>query len=753
MRYHLLARPTRPQRAHGNYCGRRSVPLWLLGVTIVGCLATAAAQDAAAFTRPYGGVAPVQGERPLLVILLDAASEPVSKTDAQVRALFFGGGDNVANYFTEVSNGAFTYREAFVTPWLIAQDDPDTPTDESSADWTHIGGEPHEQIKGNWVIRQVERMTPFRFRDYDANGNGSVTPDELAIVWVYRGTSGREREVWPGIVPAEGLPGGVVVPRLARGGDQSDWPLFAHELAHLNLGLKDLYVDRAATYEGVGRLSLMCDGGAPTHLDPWAKMKLGWLVPRVITSDGWVALTDSETNLGGSAVILYDPSHGTQEYFLVENRWSGASMEQGLGLDGLAVWHITEFGNPSAEEDWGRRTIRLVWAGGPPTALVADQCPHRADALFDARDPARAYALTPWSTPASLHWRDGSEASLSLWFIPEAAPLVHVYADFAPIGTIATSLDVVTAGSTSDLGAYRSAAGYALAQGRASRDVVGFGIASDDHAYVWYADGTVSSGTSRDLTAYRPAQPYVLAPGKSPADVLDMAIASDDHVYVWYADGTVSAGSSRDLASYRPAAPFALPPGYEPSDVLAIGIAKSDDHVYVWYADGMVSAGSSRDLDQYRMPYRFTTPVGTAPIDLVGIGIAASDDHVYAWFGTPGQLVAGERRSIVGAYTEGVVLAGGRTEVHAVVLADNGRPMPGASVMITADRGTFLATGGTSITGVTRANGRFDATWQAPPKDGATVDVDATFTVQATAQGVVPGRATTSILVQAEPVR
>ena len=711
------------------------------------------AQDASTFTRPYGGVVPVQGERPLLVILLDAATEPQSKSQTQVRDLFFGSGDNVATYYSEVSNGAFTYREAFVTPWLIAEDNPDTPVDESSSEWTHIGGEPHEQIKGNWVIRQVERMTPFRFRDHDANRDGQVTPDELAIVWVYRGVAGREREVWPGVVPAEGLPGGVLVPHLARGGDQNDWPLFAHELAHLNLGLKDLYVDQGATYEGVGRLSLMCDGYAPTHLDPWAKMKLGWLVPRLVTADGWIALTDSETNLGGSAVILYDPNHGTQEYFLIENRWSGTSVERNLGLEGLTVWHVTEFGTPSPQEDWGRKTIRLVWAGGPPDPFFAGECPHRADALFDARDPARAYALTPWSTPASLRWRDGSEASLSLWFIPEAGPLVHVYADFAPIGTIATSLDVVTAGSTSDLGAYRPAAGYALAPGHASRDVVGFGIASDDHVYVWYADGTVSSGTSRDLTAFRPAQPYVLAPGKTPADVLDMAIASDDHVYVWYADGTVSAGSSRDLASYRPASPFALPPGYGPSDVLAIGIAKSDDHVYVWYADGMVSSGSSRDLGQYRMPYRFATPVGTAPFDLVGIGIAASDDHVYAWFGTPGQLVAGERRAIVGSYTEGVVLAGNRTDVHVVVLADNGLPLPGASVVITASSGSFAASGGTSITGVTRANGRFDASWQAPPASETATDVDATFTVQATAQGVVPGRTTTMVLVQGKPVQ
>lgn len=736
--------------------GRRHATLravrWVVGLMLA-LLAGARALDVSAFTKPYGGVVPVHGERPLLVVLLDAASEPQTKTQAQVRDLFFGPGDNVASYFAEVSHGAFTYREAFVTPWLIAQDDPRTPLDESSVNWTHIGGEPYEQEKGNWVVRQVERMTAFRFADYDENEDGRVTPDELAIVWVYRGTEGRERAVWPDVIDADRLPGGVLVENLPRGGDQNDWPLFAHELAHLNLGLADLYVDQAATYEGVGPFSLMCDGYAPTHLDPWAKMKLGWLVPRVVTADGWVALTDAETSLGGSAVILYDPNHGTQEYFLVENRWPGASMERNLGFAGLAVWHITEFGNPSRGEDWGRRTIHLVWAGGPPAPLVPDACPSRSDALFDARDPARAYALTPWSTPASLRWSDGSEASLSLWFIPEAGPLVHVYADFAPIGTIATTLDVVTAGTSQDLGAYRAALGYALAPGRSSRDVVGIGIASDDHVYVWYGDGTVSAGDSRDLDAYRAPQPYVVAPGKTPGDVLDMAIASDDHVYVWYADGTVSAGSSRDLASYRPAAPFALPPGYDTSDVLAVGIAKSDDHVYTWYVDGMVSSGTSRDLGQYRAPYRFAAPVGTVPIDLVGADVAASDDHVYAWFGTSGQLVAGERRAIVGAYTEGVVLAGNRTELHVVVLADNGLPMAGANVTVSADRGTFVASGGVDVSGVTRANGRFDATWQAPPASATPVDANVIFTVQATAQGVVPGRATTSILVQAKPVQ
>ena len=166
-------------------------------------------------------------------------------------------------------------------------------------------------------------------------------------------------------------------------------------------------------------------------------------------------------------------------------------------------------------------------------------------------------------------------------------------------------------------------------------DIVGMSIAcSNDRVYTWYVGGNVTEGASSVLGAIRPYAPpsrYSLPPGKSPRDIVGMGIAGDDHVYVWYRDGTVSSGTSIDLDRFRLPARYSLAPGKSPSDVVAIDIACSDDHVYVWYSDGTVSSGNSTDLDKFQRPVRYSLPAGQTPRDVVEMGIARND-HVYAWY-------------------------------------------------------------------------------------------------------------------------
>ncbi len=149
-----------------------------------------------------------------------------------------------------------------------------------------------------------------------------------------------------------------------------------------------------------------------------------------------------------------------------------------------------------------------------------------------------------------------------------------------------------------------------------------------------YREGNlVSAGTSWDLDAYRPLFNYRLPVGKTPADIVGMGIAgSNDHVYIWYVDGTVSSGTSWDLDAYRSPYQYSLPPGKTPKDIVGMGIAGSNDHVYVWYTDGMVSSGTSRDLDNYRPLYKYSLPPGRTSSDLTGLGIVGSNDFAFAWY-------------------------------------------------------------------------------------------------------------------------
>lgn len=179
---------------------------------------------------------------------------------------------------------------------------------------------------------------------------------------------------------------------------------------------------------------------------------------------------------------------------------------------------------------------------------------------------------------------------------------------------------------------FSAAAGVAGHAGLVPGDVIAAGVAcSDDHVYVWTRYGTVISGTSTDHDKYRTARPYSLPPGKTPADIVGVGIAGNDRVYAWYRDGTVSSGTTSNLGRHMVSSPYALPQGKTPEDVVGMAIACSDDHVYAWYRDRTVSSGSSSSLDRYRSRYAYSTPGGRSPAQIAGMGIAG-DDRVYAWY-------------------------------------------------------------------------------------------------------------------------
>lgn len=333
------------------------------------------------------------------------------RTPEYYHQLIFDAPKSVRGYYWENSYRQFTFSKAYITPWLTAQDDLKTSDwDESSLRFFHFYDEQHNyERKSAWAIRQVERLTSFKFKDYDTNRDGKVTTDELAILWIYPGDSdARARGVNPALVKENYMSAGVEIGLLARGAAGMDLTTMAHELGHEVLHLEDLYP--APGFTGVGRFSLMSFTDAGSHLDPWSKIKLGWLNPQVVSHDGWYDLAAVEAS--PTAYILHDPAHGTQEYFIVENRWPGNSFEANLPDRGLAIWHIDErFQNDPG--DWGRKTIQLEWAG-----------PEGDDnrALWDGAEP---------HTPASTYpvWHQNTTSGIGISSIPAAGSNVRVFFD------------------------------------------------------------------------------------------------------------------------------------------------------------------------------------------------------------------------------------------------------------------------------------------------------------------------------------
>jgi M6 family metalloprotease-like protein len=109
---------------------------------------------------------------------------------------------------------------------------------------------------------------------------------------------------------------GIINENIARLG------IMTHELLH-TLGVPDLYdKGRADLGGGTGQFSIMSSpwgqGGNPTypgHLDPWSKMRLGWLTPIPITYDGEYSAEPSETD---ADVYIIREGFPEGEYLLIE---------------------------------------------------------------------------------------------------------------------------------------------------------------------------------------------------------------------------------------------------------------------------------------------------------------------------------------------------------------------------------------------------------------------------------------------------
>ncbi|MBO3748357.1 hypothetical protein J5X84_19965 [Streptosporangiaceae bacterium NEAU-GS5] len=159
--------------------------------------------------------------------------------------------------------------------------------------------------------------------------------------------------------------------------------LIAHEASHLLLGTADMYW---GTTTRPGRYSVMDDHTRASHLDPFHKLKLGFVTPNVVEINKWTTATVSLNAVESSQeiTILYDPARADKEYFILENRspsTGGALNYDAFVNGGIAVWHIIEDtatqdqfppsgGSDIQSGDWGRKGVRLLAVLGSGSSLT-----------------------------------------------------------------------------------------------------------------------------------------------------------------------------------------------------------------------------------------------------------------------------------------------------------------------------------------------------------------------------------------------
>jgi M6 family metalloprotease-like protein len=208
-------------------------------------------------------------------------------------------------------------------------------------------------------------MASFDFARYDRDRNGQVTDDELMVVVI----SAMDRpSLWSGGINRS-FPGGCAPTRTAGVRLCSDAAIIAegtgfgtlaHEFTH-TLGTIDLY---GARFRNNAGMTLMAgtefsseDVHRYYHLDPWHKIRLGWVKPRIhLVAPGGkteqftlsVPLrTASSTN---APLVLFDPSRVSGdyiEYFVLEFRNPrrepvATSYDANVADGGVVVWQVRQ---------------------------------------------------------------------------------------------------------------------------------------------------------------------------------------------------------------------------------------------------------------------------------------------------------------------------------------------------------------------------------------------------------------------------
>jgi len=401
---------------------------------------------------------PLVGVKPLLVVLMeftDLAHDP-DVTAAFIQNQVHGPRPSVNDFYLEMSYGQYSFSDAGHWSWIMAWDDPATTEDESSrAYWDSYNANDtvyHGGVFQHHGLRSLE-AAGYAFAPLDTNPDGKIvfapevtSPLTAATLPGHRGGAMRgmpEGYTFDG-KEIKGVSCGVA-------GDSPWITIYAHELGHQSSWggpwfFEDYY---GIEPENIGMFSLMGWSGTsgwagpigPHHLDTLTKMKNGWFTPTAVTADGWFDIQDAETHK--AAYVLYDPDHGKNEYFIVENRWKGTSYDNTSVLigpldppmppaqealdipdEGLLVWHVDELRQWDGRLTEGFAKVRLIHRGGAYET-----------ATFDGSDPGN-YDFYDGSSPENATWNGGANSKTGVWCVSPAGPTMRAFLDVPGPGVL-----------------------------------------------------------------------------------------------------------------------------------------------------------------------------------------------------------------------------------------------------------------------------------------------------------------------------
>jgi M6 family metalloprotease-like protein len=258
-------------------------------------------------TMGPGGTVPVTRPLMLLVSVCAGSPLPTGRTLAQYDSAVFGPGHpSVAGYFSEMSNGKFTFSRAGakqVGPYACP-------------------------IPGDSVRVQLEDAANqegtggFEFKNFDTNNDGTVSSNELVILGIstFEGGPGQTFGVSTTLFPGTARQVNIAV-QWSYAGAAYSIDTWAHELCHAGCGMVDLYGSNCRSY-GLTLASCSSTTTFFNHIDAWHKIRMGWVKPLIYDIRDFpagAAILPTQA-ADERPVILYDSSRGTQDFHILEHR-------------------------------------------------------------------------------------------------------------------------------------------------------------------------------------------------------------------------------------------------------------------------------------------------------------------------------------------------------------------------------------------------------------------------------------------------
>ena len=394
------AAPAKPgTHANGGACRSHTGTLLTLSE-----ISETAAKRSGAVRAPE--LDPATSDLPLAVIVIGLSDMPY-REDYDWAKEIFRSDKSLAEYYTDMSFGKFTFTPVRETS---AYGDGNTNTADAVNDGViHVTVPlPHDDWRMEYTFlspRDKETMLTFDeamfaaieaadayidFSAYDANNDGAITTDEMALAFVVAGYEAATSEAYElgnncylwsnaysfGLTKAEyrftfdlpqadgvTLDSYIAISEQNDDGTQASIGILAHELGHY-LGLPDLYDTNYRSYlewgkYGVGYLSLMDTGGygidpetgaeVPYSLDIWSRVILGWTEPVSAAADekGDFTLVAQNYENDENFTALRIATENPEEYYLLENR-SFTKLDAGLANEfnrengGIILWHIDD---------------------------------------------------------------------------------------------------------------------------------------------------------------------------------------------------------------------------------------------------------------------------------------------------------------------------------------------------------------------------------------------------------------------------